>query len=289
MQLRNKLFPYPVIIAGGNYYENSSFVSNVKQQFDGYNVKLKLSVTLDNSEMEEYIKKGSAIYAHHIECPQTCFRKIIKTKSADIECILKDTDVCGIVEICSFVIANEDIEKYTNKSFSSLYRGWKYDIEKGCILAVGNQYNLTINKQRDDLANTSSIFSVIPNSNQAEPYISYNINSQKIIIMMPQITFNQYANIQDYIDIQPVIHAMIIVPALSYALSELINSADHLYEYEDYRWFKGLKKACKKLGIELNEETIKLVDIIKLPQQLLDSPITKAIEYCALGGGTYED
>ena len=84
MQLRNKLFPYPVIIAGGNYYDNSSFVSHVEQQLDGFNVKLKISVTLDNSEIEDYIKEGKVIYAHHIECPQTCFRRIIKTKSTDI-------------------------------------------------------------------------------------------------------------------------------------------------------------------------------------------------------------
>lgn len=289
MQLRNRFYPYPVIVEGGDYYMDSSFSSTVRQIIEGYNVRLTLDVELNDVVISEMIEKGDAVFAHHIECPQTCFRDAVKTKSKQYEYLLKDTDVNGVVQICSFVIANRDIEKYTNASFSQEYRGWKFNIDKGCLLAVGNQYNIRINKQRDDLANTSSIFSIVKNMDPTETMVSVDLGQQKIVITLPEITYNQYSSVQDYIDVQPVMHSMLIVPALSYAFSELRRAGDQLFEYEENRWFRGLKKACSAIGIDLNEETLKNMDIIKVPQQLLDSPVSKAIAFCAIGGASYED
>ena len=209
-----------------------------------------------------------------------------KEKVKDI--LLKDKDVNGIVQICSFVIAEKDIDKYTNESFAADYRGWKFNIEKGCILAIGNQYNVRINKIRDDLANTSSIFSIVPNADQTENNLLVDLGQQKIVISLPEKTYQQYYNIQGYIDIQPAMHSMIIVPALVYVFSEL-RSTENLEEMEYYRWYRSLKKACNGIGINIDEEGLKKMDLFKVAQQLLNSPISKAIEYSAMGGGIYED
>lgn len=289
MQLRNRFYSYPVIVEGGEYYQNASFSSTVQQAMDGYNVKLSLTAELNDDKLLEMIENGDVVYAHHIECPQTCYRYIVKTKEKQCDYLLKDTEVNGVVQVCSFIIANRDIEKYTNDSFSADYRGWKFNIEKGCVLAVGNQFNIRINKQRDDLSNTSSIFSIVKNMDPMETMISIDLGQQKIIITLPEITYNQYSSVQDYIDIQPVMHSMLIVPALTFALSELRRAGDQLFEYEENRWYRGLKKACSAIGITLDEENLKTMDIVKVPQQLLDSPISKAIAYCAMGGATYED
>lgn len=238
--------------------------------------------------MLQKIEQGEVVYAHHIECPQTCYRRVIKTKEKVKDILLKDKDVNGIVQICSFVIAEKDIDKYTNESFAADYRGWKFNIEKGCILAIGNQYNVRINKIRDDLANTSSIFSIVPNADQTENNLLVDLGQQKIVISLPEKTYQQYYNIQGYIDIQPAMHSMIIVPALVYVFSEL-RSTENLEEMEYYRWYRSLKKACNGIGINIDEEGLKKMDLFKVAQQLLNSPISKAIEYSAMGGGIYED
>ena len=289
MQLRNRYFSYPVLVEGGDYYSDSSFSSSVVQTLEGYNVRLTINVNLKDELLLEMLKKGDVIYAHHIECPQTCYRHVFKTRSETIDCVLKDTDINGDVQVCSFIIANKNIEKYTNKSFSPDYRGWKFNIEKGCIVAVGSQYNLRVNKQRDDFSNASSIFSIVKNTDPAETLISVELGRQKIILSLPEITYNQYSSVQGYVDIQPVMHSMLIVPALTYTFTELRKAGEQLYEYEEYRWFRGLKKACSSIGIRLDEESLKNIDVVRVPQQLLNGPISKAIEYCAMGGGTYED
>lgn len=289
MQLRNKYYPYPVIIEGGEYYSGASFSSTVTQVIEGYNLRLQLSVKLDDKKLLEMVDSGDVIYAHHIECPQTCFRRIIKTKDTQSEFIIKDADVNGLVQVCTFLIANKDIEKYTNNAFSSDYRGWKFNIEKGCVLAVGNQFNIRVNKQKDDFANTASIISIVKNTDPNETTISVDLSQQKIIISVPEITYNQYDSIQSYIDVQPVMHSMLIVPAISYALTELRRAGDQLFEYEENRWYRGLKKACKAIGVDIDEESLKTIDVVKIPQLLMDSPIAKAIAYCAIGGGTHEN
>lgn len=289
MQLRNRIYPYPVLMSGGDYYNNSHFSTKVSQTIEGYNVKLCFSVDLNDERLLELIKKGDALYVHHIECSQTCFRKIIKTKDNDYVYVLKDTDVNGLVQVCSFIVANTDIENYTNSSFSADYRGWKFNIEKGCILAIGNQYSIRINKQKDDLKNTSSIFSVVKSMDPTDTVMSVDLGQQKIVITLPQTTYNQYSSIQSYVDIQPVMHSLLIIPSLSYVFAELRTSGDQLFEYEDYRWFRGLKKACKDIGIILDEEGLTSLDILKVSQLLLDSPIIKAIAFCSIEGGEYED
>lgn len=288
MQLRNRYYPYPVIVEGGDYYENSKFSSSVNQEMEGYDAKITITVELNDTLLLQKIEQGEVVYAHHIECPQTCYRRVIKTKEKVKDILLKDKDVNGIVQICSFVIAEKDIDKYTNESFAADYRGWKFNIEKGCILAIGNQYNVRINKIRDDLANTSSIFSIVPNTDQTENNLLVDLGQQKIVISLPEKTYQQYYNIQGYIDIQPAMHSMIIVPALVYVFSEL-RSTENLEEMEYYRWYRSLKKACNGIGINIDEDGLKKMDLFKVAQQLLNSPISKAIEYSAMGGGIYED
>lgn len=265
MQLRNRYYPYPVIVEGGDYYENSEFSSSVNQEMEGYDAKITITVELNDTLLLQKIEQGEVVYAHHIECPQTCYRRVIKTKEKVKDILLKDKDVNGIVQICSFVIAEKDIDKYTNESFAADYRGWKFNIEKGCILAIGNQYNVRINKIRDDLANTSSIFSIVPNADQTENNLLVDLGQQKIVISLPEKTYQQYYNIQGYIDIQPAMHSMIIVPALVYVFSEL-RSTENLEEMEYYRWYRSLKKACNGIGINIDEEGLKKMDLFKVAQ-----------------------
>lgn len=289
MQLRNKYYPYPVIIEGGEYYINSSFESDIVQEMDGYNIKLFLKTMLENDELNQMLRDGSVEIVHHIECPQTCYRSSVQTKDKIIEFLIKDSEVNGIVQVCTFLIAKNDIEKYTNSLFSSDYQGFKFDLEKGCIMAIGNQINLRINKIRDDLVNSSSIFSIVPNTDPVVSDIIIDLSKNKIIILLPEKTYGLYSNMQTYMEVQQVMHSMIIIPALMYTFSELKEAREQLYNYEENRWFRGLKKACAIINVTLDEAGLHNIDIYKTSQQLLNSPISKAVEYLMIGGGTYED
>lgn len=287
MQLKSRYFTYPVISLGNNFYIDSSFETDVESNFEGYNINLVLKANLKNKELEEMLENGTVIIVHHIECPQTCFRDIIKTKKENEFISLRDSQVNGVVQVCSFLVANENISKYSNDLFAREYKGFKFDIEKGCIMAIGSQVDLRINKRRDDLVNASSIFSIIPNMDPSVMEIKINLTDNKIAIIIPEKTFGIYENMSSYMDIQPVMHSMFIIPALMYTFYELKDS-NELYIYEDNRWFRALRKACTKMDLELNEANLKTLDIFSISQKLMDSPIIKGVDYLGAGEVSYE-
>ena len=89
------------------------------------------------------------------------------------------------------------------------------------------------------------------------------------------------------LDIQPVMHSMIIIPSLIYALTEVKEARTHLYDFEDYRWFRSLRKAAEKMNCAFDEDVLESMDPFDFAQKLLDSPITKAVNY--LRGDTDEE
>lgn len=279
MQLRSKYYTYPVITEDADFYVDSSFTSDVEQILDGYNIRLKLKAELVNPELKEKLQNEEVMIAHHIECTQTCFRKLVLTNEDIKECVLRDGEVNGVVQICTFLVANKSIEKYSNSLFAADFRGFRFDIDRGCIMAVGNQINLRINKIRDDLANTSSIFSIIPNRDETVTNIKVDTTGNKIVISIPQETFSIYSNMSTSLDIQPVMHSMLIIPSLVYALTEVKEARSHLYDYEDYRWFRSLRKAVEKIHITFDESGLENIDPFDLAQKLMDSPIPKAVNY----------
>ncbi|ETJ21057.1 hypothetical protein Q604_UNBC18358G0003 [human gut metagenome] len=289
MQLRSKYFTYPVIIEGGDFYVESRFETDVEQRLDGYNIKLVFKAELINDELEKMLENGTVGIVHHIECPQTCLRETVVTKACTLEYTLKDGQVNGIVQICSFVVALNNIDKYSNSLFSNDYKGFKFDLEKGCIMAIGNQINLRIKKIRDDLANTASIFSIVPNMDSSVTELKINLTDSKIAVILPEKTFGVYSNMSTYLDVQPVMHSMIIIPALMQAFTELKESREQLYTYEDCRWFRSLRKTCSKMGVNLDAEGLASLDIFSISQKLLNTPIVKAVDYLGAGGDDYED
>jgi len=189
-----------------------------------------------------------------------------------------------MAQICSFAVAHEDIDRYSNSRFSNDYKGFRFNLEKGCILAVGEQINLRINKIRDDLANTASIFSIVQNIDPLATEVSVNTAGNKITISLPQKTFAIYGHTSEIMDMQPVMHSILIVPALVCALSEIKAAREQLYNFEDYRWFRSLKKACAKMHIDLTPESLANLDAFSVAQKLLDSPIPKAVSFLGAGG-----
>ncbi len=280
MLIRHKYYPYPVVAEGNDSYVDTTFTSDVDVIKEGYNIKFSLKADINNDMLNELISEGKAAFVHHIECPQTCYRKAIETDETEKIFIEHESKLNGTVQICSMIIAISDINGYKNQSFSSDYKGFGFNIEKGCLMGIGKQINIDINKEKENLENTSSIFSIIPILDPEETMIHVETrDSKKITIHIPQKTYNRYRNLSRNLEIQPVMHSMIIIPALIQVFNELKSSGSELYMYEEYKWFKALKKACKKHEITLDENGIKSIEPYRVAQLLMDTPTIKALKF----------
>lgn len=290
MQIKNKYYPYPVIAYGNDSYDGSEFVSDANYAHDAHNIKFQLEAVLTDDCLSAMIADGRVKYAHHIECQQTCFRTLILTDKASDEFKVHESKINGLVQICSFLMADKDIPNYSNPSFSRDYKGFKFNIDRGCVLAIGSQINMLINKEKEELANTSSIFSIRKNMDPSATELQVSTTGQKIVILIPEKTCNQYLNVSTT-TLLPVLHAMVIQPALMQVLYELKEAAqkNELYNYEGFRWYRALRRTAEKLELKFDEESIASMDVFKMAQKLLDSPVIKAMSTICSGDGELDD
>lgn len=287
MQIKNKYYPYPVIAAGNDSYEDAAFTSDADYAIDAHNVKLTLRAETDNQLLNDMIKNGSVKYAHHIECQQTCFRKLVLTDEKIHEEIIHESLLNGIVQVCTFLMADEDLVGYANPNFAKDYRGIKFNLDRGCVMAIGSQINIAVNKDKEDLSRTSSIFSIRRDHDPSHTELQVSTTGSKIVVLIPEKTCNQYLNLSNQAMFVPVLHSMVIMPALMQVLSELKEAAQQnaLYNYEDLRWFRGLKKTAEKLEISFDQDALTQINAFKAAQQLLDTPVVKALANICSGEG----
>ena len=117
MEIRYKLYPYPVLAYYSDDYKDGSFETTVSLQKDGYNIRIDFASVLSNAGLGELIQGGHARYVYHLECPQTCYREVVTTEKTSVSCIISNKKICGKVQICPFIVAVQNISEYTNAGF----------------------------------------------------------------------------------------------------------------------------------------------------------------------------
>lgn len=287
MQLKNRYYPYPILSSNSNDYIDSLFKTSVEQKIDGYNIRLKITTVLQNKQLEEMVDNGSIIIVHHIECGQTCFRKYFETSKYEEDIIITDTDVNGKIQLCTLLVVKNKIEQYENEKFSDELKGFKFNFDKGLIIGIANQYDIIIDKIKDDLAKTSSIISIVPNGDEKDLEMKFELNNDKIIVLLPTNLYKKYVASSSNTALQPLMHSMIIVPILTAVLAE-IKCTDESASFKDKRWYTNLKKTCKSLDISLEENDLDDLDPFKVAQTLLNNPLHKSFEYLSMDGENYE-
>lgn len=275
MNIRNREYPYPVLEEGNNSFNGSYFKSSAEAKSDVHNIEFILNAETDNKDLIQYIKEDKAIFVHHIECPETCYRKIIKTNHKTKVFSEKSDLIKGNVQVCSFIIANKYIENYSNKYFNSIYNGFNFNIEKGCILAVGNETDITIEKNSESLADRDSIFKVIKVEKRGS--VEVDIEDEKIQILLPEKTFKCYRQLNKGIENRVKIYSLIVLPVLIYVI-EMLKTENGIDYYENKRWFKSLKNISSKFGIILDSENIFNINSLECAQKLLNNCLIDSIE-----------
>ena len=66
-------------------------------------------------------------------------------------------------------------------------------------------------------------------------------------------------------------------------------SVQPLYNYEGFRWYRALRRTAEKLELKFEEESIASMDMFKMAQKLLDSPVIKAMSTICSGDGELDD
>ena len=276
MDIRHRLYPYPVLSDMTNDYINSSFGMNLEVNQGMKEICFSISLCLENEEIKQLIADDFAEYVIHIECSYTAYRTVIKTNETEIKKIIPEHKLNGKVAICAFVVAKKEIPKYYNNLFNEDYGNMSFSLNRGNIIGIGGQVNIEITKEVEELSKIPSIFTICRCAEDVDESMKFDITGEKIAITLCNESFENYKILSGSPTLLPVLHSLLIVPALIYTFEMLRKEG--ISEFEDLRWFKSIKRTLGKNNMTLNEELLDCIPSFELAQKSLDLPINRAFD-----------
>ena len=287
MRIKNRLYPYPVLGPSVGDYLRSTFKCVISPQISDAECKFIFDMVCTNKTILQMIENGKAMYAVHMECKYTYYRKLECSADARFRIILESDSVDRAVEICPVIIATEDIVGYTSNDLDDVYVGENIVIKSGNPIAIGEQATITITKEHDNLKKLSSPFCVLPYPDTmeqpAQKYASINFSdNDQLIIYLPEADYAILSRIQNSKNLD-TIHAAMYFPSLIEALDYMKNDASE--EDQEKRWYIALNSKAVDKG--LGEIKGNRYSAFELAQVLFDYPLTRWLKgYIKDSGGS---
>jgi len=280
MEIKYKLYPYPVLSTYSDDYKTGEFDVTIDIVRDGYNLRVDFLATLTSPSLMELIKNGQAKYVYHFECAQTGFRTIVQTERTSEVFPLLSKQINGKLQICPFIVAVKDIVGYSSADFHDDYSGCSFDIEAGCVLAVGKMATIDISKDIDDLANTPSIFSIIRNADASCKQMLVDYSGRKILIKLPLDDYYSYKQLSKTPQAQAILNSLTVIPALTYVLEELRGlSINERMENSDTLWYKTLSRTLlTQFDCDIESDSFDSQNCLELAQKLINDPVSDAFK-----------
>lgn len=282
MKVKERHFPYPVLADFSDDFQNSSYETDLQYTVATSEFLLTVKHSLDNKEMLELIRNGDAVYSTHVECSKTQTRLVESTSNASQKLIIDPSKVENKIEVCTFVIATREIEKYTNSYFDDDYQGYTFNVSRGDILAVGYDYNIYIEKER--VNNSESIIQFEKAELDFKEPFRINFDTNRLVVTLSKKNYDLYTHLIEYEELLPVLYSMIGIPVVSSALHVIgaeIRDNDSTQDdgYSNKRWYKVLIEKIQETGKDPYDYKIyeESSDIIMLAHKILDDPLTNSL------------
>lgn len=276
MEIKNRLFPYPVLCDNNDDYIELKFDVTVTKEEKLNDIILHFDIELDNTELLSLIREGKAEYVMHIECPYTSYRKVVRGFSKPIEYSIPKEKVNKDVYLVAMVVATSEINNFYSDSFNEDYDESVY-FEKGSILAYKNLPRLIIVKNYEELARGDLFFTIVNKSygkEEMEP-VTYDLSGDKIKILVDNNMYNKYVKFQTNQDMFPLIISLLVLPALAYAIEILRNEGNG--NYASTYWYQKLCKSCELKGKDFKNDIVEgEFTAIEVAQLLLEEPVEMA-------------
>ena len=277
MEIRNRLFPYPVLCEDTDDYVSGGFSIDTEiVEQDINSLVLKFHINLDNAGLKGQISKGNAEYIIHIECSSTAFRTALHTFSDEEIYRINSSKVNGEVSLLGMIVSKKSIPFFRNNALNEDYKNIDLMIPKAAIMAYYNMPKINVIKNYEELAQEESLFSVVRemrlDKNEEHP-VHFSLDPTRIKIFVNEEVYSAYIQYQNNITMRPLIMSVLVMPALTYMMEELRMGYE---EYEGCRWFIRLSKYYQQQGKDFVGEIIEGdMTITEIVQEMLQLPIGK--------------
>lgn len=279
MEIKNRLFPCPVLCVDNDDYIDSEFYVENDLKEDLTDLSFSFDISLNNNEELQYlIQRGYAEFVIHIECSSTAFRTILRTAGNKIKYHIAKSKVNGEIVLLGAIVAKEKISGFKSKHLNEDYDE-EVSFEKGAILAYYNLPKIYITKNYEELAGDNAFFTVVKRisveKDEQNP-VTYDINEAKIKILVDEEIYNEYIKYHANPNMEPLTNALLVMPALAYTIDTL--RSDGVEKFKSLYWYQKINKSCQLQGLNFEEDMIFDFDktSIEIAQSMLLLPITRA-------------
>lgn len=275
MQIRNRLFSYPVYSSDVDDYKSNTFTFDYNAESNGDTVLIQYTTTISNKHILKKLNNLTIKLALMIGCAKTAYRNLFVLKDLDGTIEVPSSSLSSKVEMCCLLLANEDYIIDKQSGISSDYMDTSFKINKGFIVGYDNTYSFIVDKDKEDEFKASSIISVVKKLDLKD-YMDIDLdNDNKIKIQLGDEMYQRFVQIQGQ-DKLPVVHSMIVLPALVYVIDQIKNK-DLRETYSDYYWYRCIDKQLEVLNIGIDSSAFENKSSLAIAQELLKLPINHAL------------
>lgn len=276
MEIKNRLFPYPVLRDETDDYmeDGLNVISHIREDLHDINGIVRFE--LGNVAMIDLIREGYAEYVIHLECSSTSYRKVFRSDVKEINYSIPKSRVNVEVNVLAMVVAKRRIENFVSEDLNEDYDGEIINFDKASILAYKNLPRIYIYKNYEELAGNESLFCIVkvglPDDEEIKP-LTFDLRGDRIKIMVDPKTYEAYIHFQQ----KPAIAmSMLVMPAVNYMIDELRASQDP-EAFSVYMWYRKMKQFYKFQGKDFIGDIIDSdKNIVEIAQEMLKYPIGKA-------------
>lgn len=291
MLIGNKIFPYPLLRDKDNNidYKSTQFYfdfdkyDNTPIVINGKLVLKNITFYMDNPELNELYECGAVKAICEVECSNTVYRKFFEIKKEPKTEEIPISNFSNIVTISAYLVANKEIQGYISSDFVEEYEGYSFNINQYSVLAAddGIKFRVDIDESNDN--KMSSIFTIVK-KDDAEGIVTYNNESNKIVIYLNPEIYSIYDNLKGRNTCyDSIFFANLVIPALSGCLRDIqikLDDDDSLDEIcDDKQWFRSVMKRYSYVkGKELETDEFRGVNCFELAQMLMNESTDKSIK-----------
>lgn len=275
MQIRNRLFSYPVYSSSVDDYKVNSFSFDYEVESNEEMLNIKYKVNLANKYIFNQLQTNIINLTLLVECAKTAYRNLFVLQDFNGTVSIPTSALSAKVELCCLLIANKDFIINSKNGISDDYSNNTFEIKKGYIVGFDNLYSFIVDKDKEDDAKASSILSVVKKLD-LEDYMDVDLdNDNKIKIQLGDEMYQRFVQLQGQ-DKLPVVHSMIVLPTLVFVIDQLKDS-EARNTYQDYYWYRCIAKMLENLHMGIDSIAFANKTSLAIAQELLKLPLKNAL------------
>lgn len=241
-------FPYPVLTDLTNDYTTGKFIFDVEiaEALSGSGrVSFRYSWKIEEDAIQDLVNTKKASVGLFVICLETYYNQLMSTEE-NIGTIEFEAGLLnGRVVLMPLVWASEEIDKYNNQNVHPEFMQTNLDLQKGAILALGDENVVIIGREK--LAPMETIFSLSKNDQVPEGETRILFDEHKIIINAAESTYMVINHLRNTKKGKPILLNSVYLPAVMDILFAIQDDPDL---YQDRNWFRVFNAKCQYLNID---------------------------------------